>query len=145
MSTIVLLVGDRRSGKTTQALKEHNRYVKQCDIGYLVHNQSIKKDLQLNPPIPFEPNFLKVWSEDALIARRFDRLIVDDVDVICDFNNKPVSYILGLLLIQTKQILLTSDANSSFIFEVNKFCNDAGISLSIYSINGGVLKIEKIQ
>jgi hypothetical protein len=143
MSTITLLVGDRQSGKTTQALNEHNRYVNKCQIGYVVSNQMFKRQLLLTPPVQFEPKFLKVWSDIALIGYRLDRLIVDDMDVICDMHNKSVSYILGLLLIQTKQILLTSDTNSSFIFEVNKFCNDAGISLSIYSIKDGVLKLEK--
>jgi hypothetical protein len=143
MIAITLLVGDRQSGKTTQLLKEHNRYGNQCHIGYVVSNQMFKKHLLLNSPIQFEPKFLKVWNETALIGHRFDRLIVDDMDVICDMHNKSVSYILGLLHIQTAKILLTSNTDSSFIFEVNKFCNDAGISLSIYSIKDGVLKLEK--
>jgi hypothetical protein len=75
-------------------------------------------------------------------------VIIDDIDFVSGTSNKSIEYILERLLHHTTSILATynnHDAIANVIFALNRFCNNNGVEFSIYSINGGVLKIQKKQ
>jgi thymidine kinase len=153
MKRITLLIGERASGKTTQLLKEYNRFYKKSKIAFVVAKEFCKSDLyklsdNMPTPVPIDTADIFSFKEELFRGRLFERVIIDDIDFVSGTSNKSIEYILERLLHHTTSILATynnHDAIANVIFALNRFCNNNGVEFSIYSINGGVLKIQKKQ
>jgi hypothetical protein len=156
MKRITLLIGERASGKTTQLLKEYNRFYKKSKIAFVVAKEFCKSDLyklsdNMPTPVPIDTADIFAYNSDLFIGRLFERVIIDDIDFVSGTSNKSIEYILERLLHHTTSILATYNnhdtiipTTTNVIFALNRFCNNNGVEFSIYRINGGVLKIEKI-
>ena len=151
MKRITLLIGDRASGKTTQLLKEYNRFYKKSKIAFIVAKEFYKSDLyrlstNMPTPVPIDTDDIFAYNSDLFRGCLFERVIIDDIDSISATSDESIVYILEKLLHHTTSILVTSSYNINRLNNnaLNAFCNNNGVEVSIYSINGGVLKIEKI-
>lgn len=134
MKSITVIQLPTGKGKTSIALTEFHRYKLQNEsVGFAIPMASDKRHtlpLAKFLGVDIEPHKI-ITNLTSVRGVRFDRLIVDDIDVYSHKIKMATGYIYDMILPYTERVLITT-TDGMIVRETQSFCDINGIKYNVY-------------
>jgi hypothetical protein len=127
-----------RSGKSSIVVSEYNRFKLLGDSLYIFTPRknylSNLEDISRNLGIVLYDSDVSVWDVDKIRGRRFDRIIIDDLDeLLMVKSGDELNYFFDTLFCITDKLMITSTYTNTLPIE--DYCKNRGIQYNLYTQN----------